>query len=464
MSQTFLPPANLDDFTRSASSQTLFQHWHKFINDAVNSAGAQRPAFYNALTPPTPDPPDPTAPLWTGLPRTIKRILPASLAAAARAVDNAIPMGAPDPLEGPHFTSTFFDNATGAVFPGPAYRPQDEYLEWVVRRDTDGTITDIFFTCEGPEYWEHIAQDEKLLVTLYREIVGDNSITIADLTFPTEVRWKNPNTRDDVPQIFKKGQYNPYNRWNIQGAVHLTQPANTLGAEIALAQDATLLYGKPVPVTADPDLICCAGYGGINRMSDPAIGSGVNLQVQQGNRVTLRNPIGLYIRGIQLDAFSLPDDTPFANVQDCFKILRPEPQKVTDMIVRAHFHVPTGITFKGKQLRVGDLKINGEKIDTGGQVADAVTMTLFAEALPGAPVQQRVICRGRPCPDKSHPDFIHAIPFKAKCPQQGITPQAVHINMAAALVTATAPSGHPITHLNRPDSHHAFSRSRGDQL
>src|SRR6478672_9068063 len=33
---------------------------------------------------------------------------------------------------------------------------QDEYLEWAVIRE-GGKITKVMFTCEGPEYWDHIA-------------------------------------------------------------------------------------------------------------------------------------------------------------------------------------------------------------------------------------------------------------------------------------------------------------------
>src|SRR5215213_8618502 len=290
MADKFQPPANLRDFQNSVRSQELSEQWHLSMKEIVGFNITARPAFYNPLNPPSAEQPETAAPEWTGLPRTIKRLVPQSIAAAAQLVENAIPMGRPDPMEGPIFTPPFFD-ANGAVFPGPAYRPQDEYLEWVTRRAPDGIVTEILFTCEGPEYWDNIALDQQLLLDMYKELVGDNSIQIADLIFPRKVTWSNPN---DGLQTFEAGQYNPYNKFNIRGAVHLTQPANTLGAEVALAKDATRLFGNPVPVTSDPDLVCCAAYGGINRMSDPTIGSGVNLQVQLGNRVTLRNPIGLY--------------------------------------------------------------------------------------------------------------------------------------------------------------------------
>ena len=414
MPQTFQPPANLKDFAASTDSQGLYDRWHQTMTELVNSDISSWPAFYSPLSPPSDDIPKGAAPQWTGLPRTIKRLIPGSIAEAAQMVENAIPMGNPDPLEGPNFTPPMYDNK-GNVFPGPAYRPQDEYLEWLTRRDTDGTISEIIFTCEGPEYWDNIASDEKLLLEMYQQLSGNDKIRIADLMFPRKVTWENPNNGS---QVFESKTYNPYNKYNIDFAVHLTHPANTLGAEVTLAKQATGLYGNPLPVASDPDLICCAAYGGINRMSDPTIGSGVNTQVQVGNRVTLRNPIGLYISKIKSDAFALPDDTPFQQVEQSFEPLRPAPTEITDMIVRARFRIPKGITFNGVQLRVGDLKVNGEKIVTGGQVADVITMTLFGEAIAGAPPQKRRKCQYAPCPSKDHPEIIRPIPFGHPLPRR----------------------------------------------
>jgi hypothetical protein len=339
-------------------------------------------------------------------------------------------MGGPDPIEGPRFTPPFRDATTGETFNGPAYRPQDEYLEWVTRRDASGVITEIIFTCEGPEYWDTIAEDRGLLLKLYKDLSGNTSIQPEDLVFPKKLTWENPN---DGVQTFEAGSYNPYNKWNMEYAIHLTQPANTLGAEITLAKDASRLFGNPTPVTVDPDLICCAAYGGINRMSDPTIGLAVNTQVRSGKRVSLRNPIGLYMRGIlpnDLTKFALPNNMPFTAAQKCFEILRPLPADVTDMIVRARFRVPDGTLHGGVQLRVGDLKVNGEKITTGGQVADLITMTLFAQAIPGAPVQQAAACRFRPCHDVNHPEIIVPIAFGSQCPDLGISPQIANIELA----------------------------------
>lgn len=189
--------------------------------------------------------------------------------------------------------------------------------------------------------------------------------------------------------------------------------------------------------------------------------------MQIGNRVTLRNPIGLYMKvnSIKLDVFTLPDNTPFQHVQDCFEVIRPTSQDVTDMIVRARFRVPQGITFNGAQLRVGDLKVSGEKIVAGGQVADVITITLFAQAIPGAPDQQRQPCVYRPCPDRDRPDYIHPIPFNSTCPQDGISPLALNLELARAAMMASVTAGPEVEGPQRaeprPNTRHAFSRTGG---
>ena len=48
---------------------------------------------------------------------------------------------------------------------------QDEYLEWATTSE-GGKITKVMFTCESPEYWDHVAKDKALLVKLYSDIVG----------------------------------------------------------------------------------------------------------------------------------------------------------------------------------------------------------------------------------------------------------------------------------------------------
>ncbi len=415
LANTFKPPANLDDFDRSPRRVELYGRWHDRVNGWVSGLQPEYPAAFSGIVQTGGAQVFPANPEWTGMPRTIKRLIGNSVSAAARLIDDPREIGVYDPVD--DNTYERFKKADGRDFVGPAYRSQDEYLEWVVKRDADGVISEILFTCEGPEYWEQIAEDQDLLLTLYKEICGDETITIEDLTFPERVTWVNPYNSSGNADTYPKGSYNPFNAWNTRAAVHLTQPANTLGAEVRLAFDATYPYGSPDLVTSDPDLACCAAYGGINRMSDPTIGAGVNTQVVSlGRKVALRNPIGLYIKGLRPNAFTLEGGAPFEHQEESWEILRPKPAQVTDMIVRARFRVPDGITYKGKQLRVGDLFMQGEQIVFGGQVADAVTMIIYAIAISGAPSQPARACRYSPCFSAARPDFVQVVNFGQPCP------------------------------------------------
>lgn len=458
MAETFLPPAFMKDFDRSQHRDRLYREWHNDM-DQIAGRGAKRfPAAFSAIDPPAGSKPKQASPEWTGLPRTIKRIVGPSIAAAAKQVDEPRLFGSLDPLE-PRLWEPFRD-ASGNPFKGTLYRSQDEYLEWAVKRDPDGVIREVVFTCEGPEYWDRIASDEKLLVELYREVCEDKSVALDDLLFDQDVTWVNPYG-GRVVERFPKGSYNRFNRWNGVHAVHLTHPANTLGAEINLALQATRPYGTPTLVTSDPELACCAAYGDVNRMSDPTIGAGVNTQVVQlKRRVALRNPIGLYIKGMQPNVFNLPDGSPFADQDKCWSILRPDPKDVTDMVLRARFRVPDGITVKDQQLRVGDLQLYGEPIVTGGQIADVITMTLYALAVPGAPEQDAVACLFSPCRDANHPDFIQTIPFGQSCPPNGVSPQLNSVLAAGAEQAAGASQAGPTWMQLSPDDKAPLRYSR----
>lgn len=74
-----------------------------------------------------------------------------------------------------------------------------------------------------------------------------------------------------------KGKYKPDNKWNSltpPGTImHLVQENNSLGAEIDIVAQATVLrkdaHGNPV--TDKTKLINCSRYGNANRNSDPKV-------------------------------------------------------------------------------------------------------------------------------------------------------------------------------------------------
>jgi hypothetical protein len=165
--------------------------------------------------------------------------------------------------------------------------------------------------------------------------------------------------------------------------MHLTHRANTLGAEINLAADATIIF----PVATSPAntlpfrLICCAGFGGVNRSSDPLIGSGVNGLARTGLCITLDNPVGLYIQAIGIDGLRDPNGTPIGGT--ALRVTRASPDG--KLILRAEVAPPPGASYTLDQC-----SFEGEPLVGGGPIARRVTMVLFGlgKQIPGRAAQQ----------------------------------------------------------------------------
>ena len=341
--QHFDPPADLHDFDSIAHQR---EAWSEFLSNTFDAnidavEGKLTPGksqFYNPTRTQTDEPHNEAIISWIGFPALISRKHPGDKRAAWQEADTLLPNGE---------------------------RPQDEYLEWFVTRQ-GGKIIRVTFTCEGPEYWEALAHgypldysgpktmgatgDRQKLLALYREFVSPD-VQLSDLF------------QDDV--------YNRLNKWNTtHGVMHLNQRNNTLGAEINIAAFATILRERNGQLLTDADdLIRCAKYGEPGRASDPTIGADVNALAREGYSITLRNPVGLYIDGLNTDGFTKPDGTPIT--EDYWKIVR----GTQDMGVRAVFEVPPQ-----EGLTVSDILIGGEPIEFGGQIAEHTTMKLTGVA------------------------------------------------------------------------------------
>ncbi len=227
---------------------------------------------------------------------------------------------------------------------------QDEYCEWSVERDpVTQKITRVTFTCEGPEYWQFLAQSAPdVVLELYRQYI-DHAIELEDL-------------------FDAQGRYSPRNRWNnstVTGAMHLIQINNTLGAEIELAGGSSVVReidGRLL--TGEQELIRCGNYGGVNRHSDPHIGALVNSLTRQKADVTLANPVGLYFDDLNTAGWEAPDGS---DPKSYWRYLRGAEGKR----VRAVYEVPAG-----KGFVVGEIRIGGRSIEFGAQIADFITMKL----------------------------------------------------------------------------------------
>ncbi|PKT73742.1 hypothetical protein CW362_06720 [Streptomyces populi] len=230
---------------------------------------------------------------------------------------------------------------------------QDEYCEWSVTRDAAGKITKVLFTCEGPEYWHLLAQSNPAeVLELYRTHINPD-IQHSDLFGAT-------------------GTYNPRNRWNdstTDGAMHLIQPNNTLGAEIELAAAATIVrVVDGHELTTEQELINCSKYGAPERNSDPHIGGSVNALARQKADVSLADPVGLYFDGLATDGWATPDGS---DPKDYWIRQRGSATHP----VRFVYEVP-----QDKGFTVGDIKINGKPIRFGAQITDFITIRLTGVA------------------------------------------------------------------------------------
>ena len=309
------------------------------------------------------------------------------------------------------------------------YRPQDEYCEWRVTRDPDGGIRRVTFTSEPPEYWQAMhgdtlpstngdpayptTGDPKLLLELYQEFVSPQ-VRYEDLVCAVDlIDYSYP---EDPYVVYPKGTYNPYNRWNTtDGIMHLTQPSNSLSAEILLGADATVLRtaGRDGRIISDPDaLICCAHYGGLNRCSDPTIGASVNELAALGFAITLRNPVGLYMDDLDVTGWAGPNGEPVDPAW--FRIVRGRP----GLIERAVFEVPERAGF-----RVSDVTIGGVPITVGGQLSEHMTMKLVGLAsAPGKFANKPAGCAAGCCADAANPAFLPTVGSMVRARQAGCRP------------------------------------------
>ena len=324
----FAPPANQPDFTTEKQRNDWSARISRFFDQAVARVDAfpevRESQFYNPTKVDTPATARDAVIFWPGFPRQILNRFPGNKRGAFAAADQI--------AAGP-----------------PAFRNQDEYLEWHTTRNAAGKITRVVFTCESPEYWEFLAAtDPALLVKLYRDLTGVNTIRRSDLIVG--------------------GRYNRRNRFNVsRGAVHLTHPANTLSAEIFIAADATVKRKDDAGdlITDADELIECAGFGAPGRASDPHIGDEVNKAARAGFAIAIKDPVGLYINTIHDDTWRLPDGTSAKG--KLFRIRRGTPGLALNVV----FEAPAGSNFV-----LGDCRIDNQPIEFAGQIAEKIDVAL----------------------------------------------------------------------------------------
>ncbi|KAH8105194.1 hypothetical protein BXZ70DRAFT_510157 [Cristinia sonorae] len=233
---------------------------------------------------------------------------------------------------------------------------QDEYLEWSLVRNSSGKITRIVFCNEGPEYWEYLGRVQPdTLVKLYQDL--------------------HPGVDIKKEDLFVNGVYNSNNKWNSStttGTItHLIHRHNTLSAQVDLGGRATILRVRAdgQPIVDRDELARCSDFGNVNRNSDPTIGAAINAFARDGHRLTIENPVGLYIDSVDWAQIHAPPGHDDDDPQEFWKWTRGR----SGFHVRGEFEVPAD-----KGYVVGDLLVRNVPLDFGAQLADLIKISIRA--------------------------------------------------------------------------------------
>ena len=381
----FSPPGFLADFARRPALRASFERgWHAIMDNWFQlSVEVEGSSFYNWMKYPPGDS-QPQAVVWDAFPRFLERWFEEEDDADRKRLEAAETLR-PQTFDGQPLRRIVKGKLADPV--PTFYRQQDEYCEWFAHRDRKGRIERVTFTSEGPEYWQFLAQGTKpffaedderrdicagdmtLVHDLYKEHVSP-TVKLGDLLWPHDVAIFVADDQGGAWYRYAaKGDYNVFNKWTTtHGSMHLTHPANSLGAEVYLAARAAILRkdGEGKPVEGTEALVCCSGFGDPNRSSDPAIGRGVNGLAKLGLSVSLDDPVGLYLHGINLDGFRGPNGEDMGRA---WTVVRGDADR--GVALRAVFDVPADLG-----LSVDQVLARGKPITCGGQIADEVQISL----------------------------------------------------------------------------------------
>lgn len=391
----FSPPADWEDFPPGPQRAELHWRWNFNVNQWTEQAILGNPwtsnldfdrnAYYNPSTTPIPSGSTTKLVEWIALPNRLTAYLgpPQYFFTADQLFEFADNGQLADGTALPPIPQNVCPFVDSTPVPTMPYGPpgprgwQDEYCEWAVERDAGGEITRVMFTCENAEYWFTIwAVSPEKVHELYQKLVSPE-VKLEDL-YLLDAAGKPVHD----PTIGKIA-YNPLNKWNNStrllpgsgGAVHLTSPPNSLPAEIGLGAAATLARTQ----NANPqDMICCTPYGQSFRHSDPHIGYTINQAVSLGNRISIANPVGLYIQQPDFENIELPAEWLREGLkpQDFWHLERGEP----GFGLHAVFRAPEG----RKDLKLSRIRINGKPLRWGAQIAQTFQIGLYGTLIPGS--------------------------------------------------------------------------------
>lgn len=461
----FSPPARVNDFPDDPTAAAALQAaWTVNVSawteqailgnpwNAVN--GSNQTYYYNPLTTPgTPGPGSAVQVPWGAMPhRIIYYYQQAGIQQPPLTATQTFEMADTGEVRGVTLVDIPSSAAVCASQPKPTipfgpYGPRgwlDEYCEWSVTRDGNGNITRVDFTCENPEYWYTLwSVSPERVCELYQQTLDNPQIMIGDLYLYDQKGQVVTDPSTGRPA------YNPLNKWNAGtrssttqgGAMHLTSTPNNLGTEIALAGAASVQ--RTIGSGNAEALLCCGGpYGQPQRNSDPTIGQKANQAVSAGNRVTLADPVGLYIQTPTWGSFGLPDDPNLpsdAQPSDCWRVARGHEtlegfDANFNFILHAVFEIPQSWRDAGVTATVSDMTIGLEPIAWGAQIASQFNMALYPLPLATSDEPPTLACVTSLEPPFAQPlQLFHQVVFDAYYPVQEPNPR-MKISLASNTV------------------------------
>lgn len=237
---------------------------------------------------------------------------------------------------------------------------QDEYVEWRVERN-NMKVTRITFTTQFVEYFIALAAvGMDKLVAGVKESEPNATPTAQDLFGIADV-----NNIDSLSPTQRANTYfshsfasnaNPWNNGE-KGILHLSQPANTLGA----------LYGLLVPCAEPrPTIplanICRGGFCAPGRNSDPKICATAQTQARNNRVLTLADPVGIEILDLSGD-WEVDGTTVDINDSEFWTVSLGGR--------RAVLEVPEGLTLDGDEIETGTQVSRFLEVGASLNVADA---------------------------------------------------------------------------------------------
>lgn len=237
---------------------------------------------------------------------------------------------------------------------------RDEYSEWFTHM-SGGNVIAVDITTELPEYWDYLAT--ALSHTAFADIYR---------------RYANPAATEAAlfpPSGAAGDRYDPMNRFNTtDGAMHMICGINNLNAALGLIGPSTIVRFNG---TEPKDVQDCEPGG--QHHADPTVIAHFNRLAREGRYITLDDPVGVYILGVDTAGWKTPDGSDPRNL---ITVSRGNPP------VRLRVHVPGG------GFTLSDVTIGGEPIRSGAQVAERVTVGIFASVGAAGTIRPT---RGRVC-------------------------------------------------------------------